>query len=277
MAIVRIGNTLQVVAAVVAVLLAVAALAWGFQRRLIYLPYGSPDVPAGAVLDGGVDVRLHTEDGLDLTAWWVPAIGSARGATVLVAPGNAGSRALRVPLARGLAAAGFEVLLVEYRGYGGNPGSPTEDGLAADVRAAYQYLVEERGVDSGRLVLFGESLGGAVLTRLATERPVGGLVLRSPFTSLADVGERVYPILPVRALLLDRFPLLDHLRSVRVPVAVVAGGADEVVPVEQSRAVAAAVGASYVELPGARHNDAILVSGPAVVAAVADVSAPSAW
>ena len=102
---------------------------------------------------------------------------------------------------------------------------------------------------------------------------MGGLVLRSPFTSLADVGARVYPILPVRALLMDRFPLLEHLRSVRVPVAVVAGGADEVVPVEQSRAVAAAVGASYVELSGARHNDAMVVSGPAVVAAVVDVSA----
>jgi hypothetical protein len=84
---VRIGNTLQVVAAVVALLLAVAALAWGFQRRLIYLPYGSPDVSAGAVLDRGVDVRLHPEDGLELTAWWAPAGGSARGATVLVAPG----------------------------------------------------------------------------------------------------------------------------------------------------------------------------------------------
>jgi uncharacterized protein len=216
---------------------------------------------------------LHTEDGLDLTAWWAPAIGSARGATVLVAPGNAGSRILRVPLVRGLAAAGFDVLLVEYRGYGGNPGSPSEEGLAADVRAAYRYLVEGRGVDPGRLVLFGESLGGAVLTRLATERPVGGLVLRSPFISLADVGARVYPILPVRALLMDRFPLLEHLRSVRVPVAVVAGGADEVVPVEQSRTVASAVGASYVELSSARHNDAILVSGPAVVAAVVEVSA----
>jgi pimeloyl-ACP methyl ester carboxylesterase len=190
---------------------------------------------------------------------------------VLVAPGNAGSRALRVPLARALAAEGFDVLLVEYRGYGGNPGSPTEEGLAADVRAAHRYLVEDRGVAPDRLLLFGESLGGAALTRLATERPVGGLVLRSPFTSLADVGARAYPFLPVRALLRDRFPLQEYARAVRVPVAVVAGGADEIVPVEQSRSVARAAGASYVELPGARHNDAALVHGPAVVAAVVDV------
>jgi len=262
----RVGIAVVVVAAVL------VALAWVFQRRLIYLPFGSPDGPAGAYLDGGRDVVLHTADGLELTAWWAPATGPARDRTVLVAPGNGGSRLLRVPLARALAAEGFDVLLVEYRGYGGNPGSPTEEGLAADVAAAYRYLVDERGLPAERVVLFGESLGGAPLTLLATERPVGALVLRSPFTSLADVGVRAYPFLPVRALLRDRFPLLEHVRSVRAPVAVVAGDADEIVPVEQSRAVAQAAGASYVELPGVGHNDVELNSGPAVVDAVVRIS-----
>lgn len=266
------GTALRVGVAVVVLVAVVVALAWVFQRRLIYLPFGAPDGPAGEYLDGGRDVVLHTDDGLELIAWWAPATGAPKGRTVLVAPGNGGSRVLRVPLARALAAEGFDVLLVEYRGYGGNPGSPTEEGLAADVGAAYRYLVDERGVPPDRLVLFGESLGGAPLTRLATERPVGGLVLRSPFTSLADVGVRAYPFLPVRVLLRDRFPLLEHVRSVRAPVAVVAGAADEIVPVEQSRAVAEAAGASYVELPGVRHNDPELNSGPAVVAAVVAVS-----
>jgi fermentation-respiration switch protein FrsA (DUF1100 family) len=266
------GTALRVGVAVVVLVAVVVALTWVFQRRLIYLPFGAPDGPAGAYLDGGRDVVLHTEDGLELTAWWAPATGPARGRTVLVAPGNGGSRMLRVPLAQALAADGFDVLLVEYRGYGGNPGSPTEEGLAADVGAAYRYLVEERGVAPDRLVLFGESLGGAPLTRLATERPVGALVLRSPFTSLADVGVLAYPFLPVRVLLRDRFPLLDHIRSVRVPVAVVAGAADGIVPVEQSRAVAEAAGAYYVELPGVGHNDPELNSGPAIVEAVARVA-----
>jgi uncharacterized protein len=266
------GTALRVGVAVVVLVAVVVALAWVFQRRLVYLPFGAPDGAAGAYLDGGRDVVLHTDDGLDLTAWWAPATGPARDRTVLVAPGNGGSRLLRVPLARALAAEGFDVLLVEYRGYGGNPGSPTEEGLAADVAAAYRYLVEERRVPPDRLVLFGESLGGAPLTLLATERPVGGLVLRSPFTSLADVGVRAYPFLPVRALLRDRFPLLEHVRSVRAPVAVVAGEADEIVPAEQSRAVAQAAGASYVELPGVRHNDVELNSGPAVVDAVVRIS-----
>jgi pimeloyl-ACP methyl ester carboxylesterase len=266
------GTALRVGVAVVVLAAVIGALLWVFQRRLVYLPFGAPGGPAAAHLHGGRDVVLHTADGLDLTAWWAPATGPSRDSTVLVAPGNGGSRALRVPLARALAEAGFDVLLVEYRGYGGNPGSPTEEGLAADVDAAYGYLVQERGVAAERLVLFGESLGGAPLTRLATERRAGALVLRSPFTSLADVGARAYPFLPVRALLRDRFPLFEHVRSVRAPVAVVAGGADEIVPVEQSRAVAAAVGADYTEVAGAGHNDPELGSGPDVVAAVLRVA-----
>jgi pimeloyl-ACP methyl ester carboxylesterase len=266
------STTIRVAVALVVVLVVLLALLWSCQRRLIYLPFGVPGMSAATVFDGGVDVRLRTEDGLQLTAWWAPATGPARDRTVLIAPGNAGSRALRVPLARALTTRGFDVLLVEYRGYGGNPGSPTEDGLAADVRAAHRYLTEDRGVDPRRLVLLGESLGGAVLARLATERPVGGLVLRSPFTSLADVGARAYPFLPVRMLLRERYPLHDQVQAVRVPVAVVAGAADEVVPAAQSRAVAAAADASYVELPHARHNDDELVSGPAVVAAVIAIS-----
>jgi pimeloyl-ACP methyl ester carboxylesterase len=250
----------------------VLALVWTFQSRLIYLPFGAPALAAEEVFDGGSAVRLHTDDGLDLTAWHAPATGPATGTTVLVVPGNAGSRLDRVPLARALTAVGFDVLLLEYRGYGGNPGAPTEDGLAADARAAHQHLVTERGVRPEQLVIFGESLGAAVATRLARERPAAALVLRSPFTSLADVGARHYPFLPVRVLLRDRLPVLDTVGTITVPVHVVAGDADEVVPVAQSRAVAAAAGATYVEVPGARHNDPELAYGRLVVDAVVRAS-----
>jgi len=248
------------------------ALVWAFQRRLIYLPGGPPIVGAAQVLAGASEVELHTDDGLTLVAWHAPATGATRNATVLVLPGNAGSRADRVPLARALAARGFDVMLLDYRGYGGNPGLPTEEGLAADARAAHRYLVDERGGDPARVLLFGESLGAAVAVRLARDRPVGGLVLRSPFTALADVGAVHYPFLPVRSLLRDRFPVREQIAEVRVPVVVVAGDADEVVPREQSRAVAVAAGAEEVEVAGARHNDPELSHGPAVVDAVVRVS-----
>lgn len=257
---------------VLALVLAVLLVAWACQRQLIYLPGPAPPSPPRGV----AEVVLRTADGLALTAWAAQATGPRRDVTVLVAPGNAGSRAARVPLARALAAAGFDVLLLEYRGYGGNPGSPTEDGLAADARAALDHLVGARGIPPPRVTVLGESLGAAVAVRLATERPVGALVLRSPFTTLADVGARAYPYLPVRALLRDRFDLLGRAPDLRVPVAVVAGAADTTVPPGQSRAVAAAARATYVEVPGAGHNDADLAHGPAVVAAVGAVSARNA-
>ena len=268
----RVSTAVRVAAALVVLAVLVVAVAWALQRWLVYLPSGQPDVPPGLVLDGGSAVTVRTEDGVDLHAWFAPATAPGTGATVLVLPGNAGSRAARVPLARALAARGFDVLLLDYRGYGGNPGSPTEAGLAADARAAHGHLVEERGVDPARLFLFGESLGAAVAARLAVERPVGGLVLRSPFTSLAAVGAEHYPFLPLRLLLRDRFPVAQAVAAVRVPVVVVAGEGDEIVPPAQSRVVAAAAGATYVEVPGARHNDAVLSFGPPVVDAVVRVA-----
>ena len=258
------------------VLLAVAATVtgafWALQRRLIYLPGTSPAPPAATVLDGAEDVELTTSDGLRLGAWWLPSR-DPEAPAVLVAPGNAGSRDLRAPLARALADRGVSVLLLDYRGYGGNPGSPSEEGLARDVRAARRWLLDA-GVGQDRLVYLGESLGCGVVTELALEHPPAGLVLRSPFPDLAAVGSHHYPFLPVRALLRDRFPVAENVARIEVPTVVVLGTADSVVPPEQSRAVAdAAAGLrALVEVPGADHNDRVLLDGPELVAAVVAVA-----
>jgi fermentation-respiration switch protein FrsA (DUF1100 family) len=226
------------------------------QRRLIYFP-DSIIPSAGSVLPGAQEITLRTEDGLALGASHLPPTGADRGITVLVMPGNAGSRALRAPLVNRLAAVGFAVLLLDYRGYGGNPGSPSENGLITDARAARAYLADH-GVPAERLIYFGESLGAAVATRLAVEQPPGGLVLRSPFSSLAAVGSRHYPLLPVRLLLRDRFPVT----------------ADTIVPPAQSAAVAAAAGgpARAVPVVGADHNDTALVEGNVLIAAVLELA-----
>ncbi|HZA17088.1 MAG TPA: alpha/beta fold hydrolase [Pseudonocardiaceae bacterium] len=261
---------LRVVLVLIAVVFAVLVLAWTFQRHLIYLPDSAAVPPAAELLLGARDVTLRTEDGLSLGAYLVPPSGPNRGMTVLVAPGNAGSRVLRVPLAQRLAARGFGVLLMDYRGYGGNPGNPSEHGLIADVRAAYQYLVQQAGAASPRLVYFGESLGAAVVTRLAVEHPPAALVLRSPFTDLASVGTVHYPLLPVRQLLWDRFPVTELIARVRVPTVIVYGGQDTIVPPEQSRAVAAAAGGPVrtVEVAGADHNDPALLTGDELIDAI---------
>ncbi|WP_207954690.1 alpha/beta hydrolase [Saccharopolyspora elongata] len=262
------GGVLRVVLVVVLVIAVVLGAVWAFQRRLIYYPSGQTP-PVAAVLSGAEEVVLRTSDGLQLGAWYLPARGQHRGAGVLVANGNAGNRSLRAPLADALAERGLAVLLFDYRGYGGNPGRPSEEGLAKDVRAALRYLVEEAGLRPDRLVYYGESLGGAVVTELATEHKPAGLVLRSPFTDLASVGQRHYPYLPVRLLLWDRYPLAMHLRDVRCPVAVVYGTADSIVPPEESRAVARIrPGTIELDVANAGHNDLALLDGPEVVESV---------
>ncbi|MBA2896876.1 alpha/beta hydrolase [Nonomuraea soli] len=237
---------------ILTVVVVLFALLWAFQRSLIYLPDSRP-VPAAR------DVTLTTADGLELKAWHWPG-GEV---TVLVAGGNAGNRSYRLPLAEALAARGFSVLLMDYRGYGGNPGTPTEEGLLMDARAARAFV-------KGRVVYFGESLGAAVVTALALTHPPEALVLRSPFTSLADAGQHNYPFLPVRLLLRDRFPLAQQVREVRAPVTVVYGTHDTIVPPELSLEVARAAGARVVAVDGAGHNDRVLLDGPQVIEAVTD-------
>ncbi len=212
---------------------------------------------------------LRTSDGLQLGAWFLPGAGPTARA-VLVANGNGGNRSLRAGLAAAVAARGPSVLLFDYRGYGGNAGTPSEHGLACDARAAQSFLVDEEGFAPHDLVYFGESLGSAVVTRLATEHEPAGLVLRSPFADLASVGELHYPFLPVRALLHDRFEVAQHVARVTAPVTVVLGAADRIVPPEQSRRVAAAAASlrGIVTVPGADHNDIELVQGRAVIDAV---------
>ncbi|MFI6291734.1 alpha/beta hydrolase [Nonomuraea sp. NPDC050790] len=252
---------IKAVLAVLTVVVVVLGLLWVFQRRLIYLPDAGPVPPAASVLPGARDVTLTTADGLRLGAWYLPG---DRGVTVLVMGGNAGNRAYRAPLAAALAREGFAVLLMDYRGYGGNPGSPTEEGLALDARAARATL-------SGRILYFGESLGAAVATRLAAEIPPDGLLLRSPFTDLADAGQHAYPFLPVRLLLRDRFPLKERLAAVRAPTTIVYGSRDTIIPPALSRA-AAPEGARLVEVKDAGHNDRVLLDGPELLAAVVELA-----
>ncbi len=236
-------------------------LLWSLQRRLVYFPYQAVPAAAG-VLPGSEEVAFYTEDGLRLRGWFLPGRGGDGGA-VLVCNGNGGNRAMRAPLAAALSRAGLSVLLFDYRGYGGNPGRPSEAGLAADGRAAQAWLAARAGVDPGRVAYFGESLGAAVALGLARERPPAALVLRSPFTSLADIARAHYPWLPARLLLAERYPSLDRVRDLAVPLLVVAGERDGIVPAPQSRRLyeAAREPKRFVLVPGADHNDHALLAG----------------
>jgi fermentation-respiration switch protein FrsA (DUF1100 family) len=255
---------------VVLVVGVVLGMLTAFQRRLVYFPDRSPVPPAGEVRAGARDVTLRTSDGLELGAWFVPATPAAdRGMAVLVAPGNGGNRSGRIGLADELSRRGLAVLLMDYRGYAGNPGTPSEDGLARDAMAAVKAL-DELGYPPERTVYFGESLGTGVVAALQARRAPAGLVLRSPFTELADVGAHHYPWLPVRRLLQDRYDVLGPLSRSEVPLTVVYGDRDSVVPAELSARVADGSGSlvERVVISDADHNDEVM-NGPRVADAVA--------
>ncbi len=251
-----------------AAVLVLLFLVWLFQRRLIYLPLDHHVPRAAAVVPGASDVVIETEDGIELGAWFVPARSTAPRGTALVFNGNAGNRSYREPLATVLAHRGFSVLLFDYRGYGGNRGRPSESGLALDARAARAYLESRSDVDPDRLLYFGESLGAAVALQLALEHPPAVLVLRSPFASMVDIGSLHYPFLPVRWLLTDRYPSIDRVPGLRCPLLIVAGEADAIVPVTQSRKLyesAPQDRSRFVVLEGAGHNDYALLAGERMI------------
>jgi hypothetical protein len=227
-------------------LLLVGAL-WAGQERLIFLP----DPRVISAPPGWERPVIRTADGLDLAFL---AVEGRPGAPVLLHfHGNGGNAEDRAGLGSTLNRAGYSVVLAEYRGYGGNPGRPAEDAIAADAVATLAWT---RARFAGRpLVLWGESLGTGVVTRLAENRPgIGAVVLESPFTSVADLARGMYPVLPTDWLLRHRFESLARLPGVAVPVLVVASQHDRITPADHARRMAAAAPDSrLVVLRGGAH------------------------
>ncbi len=229
-----------------------------FQRNMMYYPDASTPSPVASGVPEMSEVTAVSDDGLSLVSWYRAA---AEGRPTMVYfqgnAGNVGSRAFKV---RPYLDAGFGVLLVGFRGYGGNPGKPTEQGLYADGRAALDFLVSQ-GVAAGRTVLYGESLGSGVAVQMAAERapgePVAALVLEAPFSSIADVAAHHYPYVPARWLIKDRFDSAAKIAGVRAPVLIVHGRRDRTVPMRfGKRLFEAAVEPKEGHwLEGADHND----------------------
>jgi len=218
-------------AAVCVYILAAAGLGL-FQRRLQYLPDTRHIPPHEAGLDGVEELALATSDGETVIAW--RATPRAGRPVLLYFHGNAGGLVDRVARFRNFIGEGYGFLAIAYRGYAGSSGAPTQDGLMRDAEAAYE-AVRARGYAPERIVLVGESLGSGVATQLAARREAAALVLDSPFTSAADVAATRYGLLPVRWLMLDQFRSDLAIRDVHMPVLIVHGDKDGVVPIALGR------------------------------------------
>lgn len=222
---------MRVLTAVIAIpltaYLAVLAYLYLFQRQLLYFPDRARPFLAALPQLGVREVKLTTSDGLHLLAWYLPP---PEGRPVIVYfHGNGGNIGYRADRLMRFAGAGCGMLLVEYRGYGGNQGNPSEAGFYDDARAALAF-VEQAGIAGNRTILYGESLGSAVAVAMASEAAVAALILESPFTSIAALAQYHYRFIPAALLIWDRFDAAARIGRVRAPILVLQGGHDIVVP-----------------------------------------------
>lgn len=223
--------------AAAAYMLVAVALVFG-QRHILYHPNDLVPQPVDFGVPEMTVQRIETSDGYKPLAWWAPPRDKTAPVVVWF-HGNGGHLGNRAGRARFLMDAGYGVLMAGYRYNAGAGGSPGEDGLLADARAALEF-VRNQGVPLDRIVLYGESLGTGVATAMATEYMAGGLILDMPYSSIADVAQERYWFLPVRLLLLDTFDSEARMAKVRSPVLLMHGLNDRVIPVKFGRKLFAA-------------------------------------
>ena len=223
------------------------------QRSLMYHPDRQRTPPAEAGLPQAEELVLDTADGEKVVVWHIPP--KADRPVVIYVPGNAGGLNLRADRVRALTADGTGLLALSYRGYGGSTGSPTETGLIADAHAVYAFAASRYPTE--RIVPWGESLGGGVAVALASTQKVGRLMLEAPFTSAIDVGARVYWFLPVRLLMKDPFRSDLRIARISVPVLIVHGTRDNVVPFAFGERLFALANEPkrFVRIEGGGHSD----------------------
>lgn len=223
-------------------------------RYFLYVPDRARVAPEDAGLRDVQEVTFKGTGGVTLIAWYLPA--QTGKPTLLYFPGQAGNAAHRAGKIAMMAADGFGVFLVNYRRYGGSGGRPTEEKLNADALLAHDCL-RAQGVNPQDIVAYGESLGTAVAAHLALHRDVRGLVLEAPFTSAVDVGLLMWPLLPLSLIMVDQFRTVDKIGAVNVPLLIIHGGRDNVIPLDHARHVfhTANEPKKFVVVPRASHTD----------------------
>ncbi len=259
---------LRLIAIAAALYVAFVALLYVMERTFLYPASSYRTTAAEAGLAGFQDLALTTADGERLVAWWKPP--QPGRAAVVYFHGNGGSLWTRRFRARLLTEDGRGLLMVSSRGYSGSTGTPTESGLREDARAAYAWMTQ--WVEPRRLALYGESLGSGVAVRLASERPVGGVVLEAPYTSTADIAKLTYWFVPVDLLMRDQFRSIDLIDDINAPLLVLHGERDGLIPIRLGQKLyeAAREPKHFVRLPGVSHVDVLEGGGLAPLRAFLD-------
>ena len=226
------------------------------ERKQIYFPTREVELTPEAIGLCFEDVYFNASDGVMLNGWFIPAINSET--TLIFCHGNGGNISHRLGSIAIFNRLGLSVFIFDYRGYGRSDGRPSEEGTYLDGRAAYDYVVGRKGVNCDKILLYGESLGGAIAYELAATAKVSAVITQGTFSSIVDMGKAIYPFLPVRLLVRTEYDTVSKVAKVKVPKLIIHSVDDEIVPFEQGRKLFshACEPKEFYEMRGG-HNDAI--------------------
>lgn len=244
----------RIVGALTLVYFALAILVWTYGEAMVFMPAKFPEgrwEPPPSV----EEVWFTGSDGSRLHAWWKEVVPS--GLTILVCHGNGGNVTDRRETFEQLADLEVNVLIFDYRGYGKSEGIPTEEAVYQDAEAAWDFVVSDKKVLPKRIVLLGQSLGAAIALHLASKKVVGAVILEAPFASIRAMASKVSPLIPLGWAMKARFDTVEKARSLKVPLLIVHGERDEIVPISQGRQVyqTATGPKTWQTIPGGGHND----------------------
>ncbi|HAM36912.1 MAG TPA: alpha/beta hydrolase [Elusimicrobia bacterium] len=242
-------------------------LRW-FERINLYFPSRRLEGDPRLIGLAFEELRLTARDGVKIHGWFVPL--KPESPVIIFCHGNGGNISHRLDKLQILNRAGASILLFDYRGYGSSTGRPTEQGTYQDAEAAYRWLVDEKKIRPEIIVAHEESLGGAVALELAARRKVAGLILESTFTSVVEMGRRVYPFLPMGMLVHSRYDSISKINKVSAPILVMHSPDDDIVPYDMGRKLyeAAPEPKTFLEMKGG-HNEGFIETGPAYESAIA--------
>jgi fermentation-respiration switch protein FrsA (DUF1100 family) len=253
----------RLIIALIVVILFWSLITMIFEKQFIFFP---DKYPAGRYYESVripdlADCWIQTEDGIKIHGWFAPADSAI--ATLIIAHGNAGNISHRIDVIYALQKNGFNVLMFDYRGYGRSEGSPDEEGIYKDGRAAFDYACNLPQVDSRRIILWGTSIGGAVAVDVAIHRKAAGLILESAFTSAKDMAATHYPFMASRFLLRTGLNSIDKMPAINVPLLIIHGTRDGIAPIRLGRELFAAANEpkEFYEIAGADHNDTYFIGG----------------
>jgi pimeloyl-ACP methyl ester carboxylesterase len=246
----------------------ICLLLFFFQRFLIYFPDKTVFFNPNHINLKYEDVYYNTDDGVSINGWMIPADSSDT--VIIFCHGNAGNISHRLESIQIFNRLSLDVFIFDYRGFGKSDGSISEDGTYLDAAGAWDYLVTQKNYRPSQIIIFGRSLGSGIASWLAREKNPVGLILESSFTSLPDLGAKIYPFFPVRLLARFNYPTLENLNHIACPILFIHSKEDEIIPYSLGleNFTSARDPKEFLEIKGS-HNDGFMVSGARYMGGIA--------